>query len=195
MTLYKLNEMVTDSSLVLGQRWLCLRLCDPASVCNCFSFHSISLLDTLSDFIEKNSGCSLTGSYGLSLQIVQQMECNRHGMVQSLATFEQLCIQSSCFPFMSSDAATSLKEYVNSSLLGSFTVSEALVPLPYQYIKHLLSLKRICFESKAEIPGEGTFASGMAIQIAEAEELNRHLPLSEWEQDNSSGTNFRYKTQ
>ena len=141
--------------------------------------------DTVSDFIGTTSDCSLHSSYGLSLQIIQQMECNKPGTVQSLATLDQLCLQSSCFPFLSSRAVTSLREHLNSSLTATFTVIQAMMPLPYQYIKSALSNKSICsaFQARSPRTGEMPFERGAAIQVAETEELKAYLSSSEWEME------------
>eukprot|EP00118_Oscarella_pearsei_P021009 m.233549 g.233549 ORF g.233549 m.233549 type:complete len:2254 (+) comp40090_c2_seq1:205-6966(+) len=146
---------------------------------NC-SNETLNSEGTVKTVVEANPGCTLSEARGLAQQIADQTLCNSPLLLSELSSDSNFCVQNEVFPYFLYEAHLSLRERINPSLQKSFTVTEGMQPLVFQFIRQKWGERRLCGLDEAVPVGTGAFDRGNALAVTETDKLIKLLPTVKW---------------
>lgn len=114
-----------------------------------------------------NSACSTIAVKGLSLQLIDEMNCLDPGVMKSFDGAPGLSYGASVFPFQQGPATDALTA-VAANNPGTMPVSSALRTLPQQYLLYAWYTRGLCNANLAASPGRSNHNGGLAIDIGDS---------------------------
>ena len=110
-----------------------------------------------------DSQCSTGAVKGLSVQLLDQMNCLSPGIMKSFAGNDAIKYSATVFPFQQGPATETLVSVVSGG--GTLTVNSALRTLPQQYLLYQWYVRGLCNANLAAKPGASNHNGGLAIDI------------------------------
>lgn len=107
--------------------------------------------------------CSTGAVKGLSVQLLDQMNCLSPGIMKSFGGSGSINYSASVFPFQQGPATDTLLGVVAGG--GTLTVNSALRTLPQQYLLYQWYLRGLCNANLAARPGASNHNGGLALDI------------------------------
>lgn len=107
--------------------------------------------------------CSTGAVKGLSIQLIDQMNCLTPGVMKSFGGSASITYGSTVFPFQQGPATDTLIAVVASG--GTMRVNSALRTLPQQYLLYQWYVRDLCNANLAAAPGRSNHNGGLAIDI------------------------------
>lgn len=109
----------------------------------------------------ERSSCTTESVKGLSQQLIDEMNCIKPGLMESIGGITHLNLYSAVFPYLQSSAAQRLRQVVVGQ--GTLTISSALRTVPQQYLLYRWYQLGRCNISLAAKPGNSNHNGGLAI--------------------------------
>lgn len=110
------------------------------------------------------SQCSTIAVKGLSLQLIDQMNCEEPGIMKSFEGAPSISYGASVFPFQQGPATDTLTS-VAANNAGTIPVNSALRTVPQQYLLYEWYQRGLCNANLAASPGRSNHNGGLAIDI------------------------------
>lgn len=110
------------------------------------------------------SSCSTISVKGLSLQLMDQMNCLEPGLMKSFEGAPSITYGASVFPFQQGPA-TDVFTAVAANNPGTITVNSALRTIPQQYLLYQWYVRGLCNANLAARPGQSNHNGGLAVDI------------------------------
>ena len=111
------------------------------------------------------SRCSTTAVYGLSEQLIEELNCMRPGLMSRIDGIPGVDLGGAVFPYLQSDAAAAL-ERVAARRGSRMFVTSALRTLPQQYLLYRWFQTGRCGIGLAAPPGRSNHQSGLAVDVS-----------------------------
>ncbi len=108
--------------------------------------------------------CSTGAVKGLSIQLLDQMNCLSPGIMKSFGGSGSITYSASVFPFQQGPATDTLITVVAGG--GTLTVNSALRTVPQQYLLYQWYVRGLCNANLAATPGRSNHNGGLALDIA-----------------------------
>lgn len=108
--------------------------------------------------------CSTAAVKGLSLQLIEQMNCLDPGIMKSFEGAPRISYSAAVFPFQQGPATDALISAVNSRS-GTLTVNSALRTIAQQLLLYEWYNRGLCNANLAASPGRSNHNGGLAIDI------------------------------
>lgn len=109
----------------------------------------------------ERSSCTTESVKGLSQQLIDEMNCIKPGLMESIGGITNLNLYSAVFPYLQSSAARGLRQVVANQ--GTLTISSALRTVPQQYLLYRWYQLGRCNIGLAAKPGNSNHNGGLAI--------------------------------
>lgn len=123
-----------------------------------------ALVDSDSVSVAATSSCTTASVKGLSVQLIQQIQCMRAGTFAPVEAASGIVLQSAVFPWLQTPARNALLA-AQKQRGATMTVNSALRTLPQQLLLHRWSQAGRCGIGLAAKPGQSNHESGLAIDI------------------------------
>ena len=134
--------------------------------------------------------CSTVSVKGLSIQLIDQINCIEPNVMKSFAGAPGLQYSDYVFPFMQTAAADTLVSLLEAG--GTLTLTSALRTLPQQYLLYRWYQRGACNANLAAAPGRSNHNGGLAIDIADSSTWRARLRAAEFI-DNVSGEPWHFE--
>lgn len=108
--------------------------------------------------------CSTSSVRGLSLQLVEEIQCIRPGTMESIAGIPGTDLGSAVVPYLQRPAARALRDAVSRRSTTMY-INSALRTLPQQYLLHRWYREGRCGIALAARPGTSNHETGVAVDI------------------------------
>ena len=113
------------------------------------------------------SQCSTIAVKGLSLQLIDQMNCEDPGVMKSFEGDANFTYGAVVFPFQQGPATDALKAAA-ASRAGAMPISSALRTLPQQFLLYEWYQRGLCNANLAAAPGRSNHNGGLAVDIGDS---------------------------
>lgn len=110
------------------------------------------------------SSCTTSSVRGLSLQLVEEIQCIRPGTMESISGVSGARLGSAVIPYLQRPAAQALRNAI-ARRGGAMYVNSALRTLPQQYLLYRWYRAGRCGISLAAAPGRSNHETGVALDI------------------------------
>jgi hypothetical protein len=108
--------------------------------------------------------CSTIAVKGLSLQLIDQMNCEEPGIMKSFEGADGISYGPVVFPFQQGPATDTLTD-VAANNAGTMPINSALRTLPQQYLLYEWYQRGLCNANLAASPGRSNHNGGLAVDI------------------------------
>ncbi len=122
-------------------------------------------LGSVSDAVA--AACSTTSVWGLSEQVVAQLNCDAPGTLAEVPQRHNLELGDAVFPYMQPAARDGLVSAVDSAPETRLRVNSMLRVLPQQYLLHRWAQEGRCGIALAAAPGRSRHQSGLALDTSD----------------------------
>ena len=136
------------------------------------------------------SQCSTIAVKGLSLQLIDQMNCEDPGIMKSFEGDPNFTYGSVVFPFQQGPATDALKAAA-ASRSGAIPITSALRTLPQQYLLYEWYRRGLCNANLAALPGRSNHNGGLAVDIGDSSTWRQSLRSRSYI-DNVSGEPWHF---
>lgn len=136
------------------------------------------------------ASCSTIAVKGLSLQLIDQMNCLDPGVMKSFDGAPGLSYGASVFPFQQGPATDALTA-VAANNAGTMPVNSALRTIPQQYLLYEWYVRGLCNANLAATPGRSNHNGGLAIDIGNSSTWRTPMRNSSYI-DNVSGEPWHF---
>ena len=135
---------------------------------------------TLSVDAALQSSCSTQVVAGLSLQLIDEINCLQPGLMASFQSLPRTRLRAVVFPFLQANAVEGLRRALQERPNATLEVSSALRTLAQQYLLYRWSQLGRCGISIAAPPGRSNHNGGLAIDTPDYEGWRSAMQRAGW---------------
>ncbi len=124
------------------------------------------------------ASCTTESVKGLSLQLIEEINCLQPGLMESVASAPELSFYSAVFPYFQAPAAQALRRVVAGQAM--MTISSALRTIPQQYLLYRWYQLGRCSIGLAAAPGRSNHNGGLALDTPDYSGWRARLESDGW---------------